>query len=89
LIPERSTRRPLSVSVGVATLEPQGDEEGVDSATLMRAADAAMYEAKRSGRNRAVIATPGQLAQGTKSRFGQRMRGSERTRAFTFPDRAK
>lgn len=52
LIPERSTRWPLSASVGVATLAPRTDGAVVDPATLMRAADAAMYEAKRSGRNR-------------------------------------
>ena len=58
LIPQRSTRWPLSVSVGVATLDPSTDGEGFDSATLMRAADAAMYEAKRSGRDWVVVASP-------------------------------
>ena len=57
LIPRRSTRWPLSVSVGVATLDPNMDGEGFDSATLMRAADVAMYDAKRSGRDR-VVASP-------------------------------
>lgn len=66
LIPERSTRWPLSASVGVATLDPKADGEVVDSATLMRAADAAMYEAKRSGRNRVVIASPSRMGHGTR-----------------------
>jgi diguanylate cyclase (GGDEF)-like protein len=57
LIPQWSTRWPLSVSVGVATLDPDTDGEGFDSATLMRAADAAMYEAKHSGRDRVVVAS--------------------------------
>jgi diguanylate cyclase (GGDEF)-like protein len=48
LIARRRTRWPLSVSVGVATVDPKTDAEGsFESATLMRAADAAMYEAKR------------------------------------------
>jgi two-component system, cell cycle response regulator len=58
LIPQRSTRWPLSVSVGVATLDPKTDGEDFDSATLMRAADAAMHEAKRSGRDRVVVRSP-------------------------------
>lgn len=58
LIPQRDTRWPLSVSVGVATLDPNTDGEGFESATLMRAADDAMYEAKRSGRDRGVVASP-------------------------------
>jgi diguanylate cyclase (GGDEF)-like protein len=64
LIPQRSTRWPLSVSVGVATLEPSTAGEGFDSATLMRAADAAMYEAKRSGRDRVVVASPAENGGG-------------------------
>jgi diguanylate cyclase (GGDEF)-like protein len=64
LIPQRSTRWPLSVSVGVTTLDPNTDGEGFDSATLMRAADAAMYEAKHSGRDRVVVAPPARNCRG-------------------------
>jgi two-component system cell cycle response regulator len=58
LIPQRSAGWPLSVSVGIATVDPNTDGEGFESATLMRAADAAMYEAKQSGRDRVVVASP-------------------------------
>ena len=58
LIPERSRQWPVTVSVGVATVDPHLDRQGIDSATLMGAADAAMYEAKRSGRDRVVVASP-------------------------------
>jgi diguanylate cyclase (GGDEF)-like protein len=58
LIPERSRGWPLTVSVGVATVDPKLDPERIDSAMLMGAADAAMYEAKRSGRDRVVVALP-------------------------------
>ena len=47
----------LTTSFGVATLDPGRDRALVDSAALMRIADAALYEAKRSGRNR-VVAVP-------------------------------
>jgi PleD family two-component response regulator len=50
--------------VGVATLDPNTDREGFDSATLMRAADAAMYEAKQSGRDRVVVASPAKNSGG-------------------------
>jgi diguanylate cyclase (GGDEF)-like protein len=66
LIPQRSTRWPLSVSVGVATLDPDQDE-GFESASLMRAADVAMYEAKRSGRDRVVVASPAKNSGGLES----------------------
>lgn len=41
----------LSASIGVAI----GPRDGTDADTLIRSADAAMYEAKRQGRNRAVM----------------------------------
>jgi diguanylate cyclase (GGDEF)-like protein/PAS domain S-box-containing protein len=41
----------LSASIGVAI----GPRDGTDADTLIRSADAAMYEAKRQGRNRTVM----------------------------------
>lgn len=61
-IPERRAEWQLSGSFGVATLDPRAGEDVEDSATLMRAADAALYEAKRTGRNRIVVAPPRQGA---------------------------
>jgi diguanylate cyclase (GGDEF)-like protein len=43
---------PVTVSVGVVTLEPNTDSRHTDASELMRAADAALYEAKGRGRNR-------------------------------------
>ncbi|MDQ3877980.1 MAG: GGDEF domain-containing protein, partial [Actinomycetota bacterium] len=45
--------RPITISIGVAT-SPQS---GSDVETLVRAADAALYEAKHRGRNRVAIAS--------------------------------
>jgi diguanylate cyclase (GGDEF)-like protein len=57
LIPQERSPWHLSGSLGVAAIDPRSDERLVDSATLMRAADAAMYEAKRTGRNKVVVAS--------------------------------
>jgi diguanylate cyclase (GGDEF)-like protein len=47
--------RPLSASIGVATFPDHGNE--VDD--LLRAADAALYVAKRAGRDRVALAGAG------------------------------
>lgn len=57
LIPQEGTPWRLSGSVGVAAVDPQIHVGAVDSPTLMSAADAALYEAKRTGRNRVAVAS--------------------------------
>jgi diguanylate cyclase (GGDEF)-like protein len=52
-------RLPLTVSVGVAVRTPGS---GMDAAPLLRAADAALYEAKRNGRDCYRVARPGMAA---------------------------
>jgi diguanylate cyclase (GGDEF)-like protein len=49
-----------TVSLGIASTETFG----YDLDTLMRRADMAVYAAKQQGRNRVVVATPGDRAQG-------------------------
>ena len=44
----------LSISIGVASFP----DDASDSEMLVRAADAALYEAKHGGRNLVVLATP-------------------------------
>jgi diguanylate cyclase (GGDEF)-like protein len=57
-IVKAATKWPLTASIGITTLA--GDDVGreVDVETLMRSADAALYEAKRHGRNRVAMARP-------------------------------
>ncbi len=54
LLGERDGEPPLSGSVGVATVDPMIGGAMVNRAALMRAADAALYEAKRLGKNRVI-----------------------------------
>lgn len=52
LFPDETLHRGMTASVGVASLPADGDEP----ASLLKAADRAMYRAKGSGRNRVVLA---------------------------------
>jgi len=49
----------LSISIGVASFP----DDAVDSEALVRAADAALYEAKHAGRNLVVLATPSRYSE--------------------------
>jgi diguanylate cyclase (GGDEF)-like protein/putative nucleotidyltransferase with HDIG domain len=61
---------PITISFGIATFRDHGET----AASLLRAADDALYEAKKSGRNRTVIFS--RQVQ-TMARYGQRNRDIE------------
>jgi diguanylate cyclase (GGDEF)-like protein len=48
----------LTASIGITTLDGLESECDIDAETLMRSADAALYEAKRRGRNSVAMARP-------------------------------
>ena len=67
----------LTASIGVAAVDVESSDERTDSATLRRAADAALYEAKRQGGNRVTV----QPSRGVHVRRPsplERTRGAER-----------
>ena len=54
---------PLGISLGVAQLDP----DRVDATALLEAADAALYQAKRGGRNRVAVAPAPRRSEGPPS----------------------
>lgn len=55
-IAEHAAEWPLTASIGIAALDHPEGYKRRDGSSLMRAADAAMYEAKRQGKNTVVAA---------------------------------
>jgi diguanylate cyclase (GGDEF)-like protein len=58
LIPHRSAAWPLTASLGLAAVDPGTGGQLVAPLTLMSAADAAMYDAKRRGKDCVATASP-------------------------------
>jgi diguanylate cyclase (GGDEF)-like protein len=64
----------VTASIGIALI----DTDAVESREVIRRSDAAMYEAKRSGRDRCVFAEAGHGVQvGRRLRLGRMLRGAE------------
>jgi two-component system, cell cycle response regulator len=55
-IAERAAEWPITASIGIATFDGNDTAGSPDAHTLMRDADAAMYEAKRRGKNAVAAA---------------------------------
>ena len=55
-IADHASEWPITASIGIATLEPSDDGTPSDAQALVRDADAAMYEAKRRGKNTVAAA---------------------------------
>ena len=58
----------FTVSIGVVTCDPQQDLEKVD---LVKRADAALYEAKKTGKNRFCTYHPNQAEKNSTSSAGK------------------
>ena len=69
--PVSSAVPPMAVSIGIATFDPDGAVQ-VDASSLMSAADAALYHAKRSGRDRIVIGHLTSESEGPTSEVSER-----------------
>jgi diguanylate cyclase (GGDEF)-like protein len=67
-ISEQRADWPLTVSIGVATLNGSENVIPEDGATLVRSADTAMYQAKRAGKNTVVAAAAFPVSE--KPEFG-------------------